>query len=63
MDGLLEHPAECETINDATLDPESDDSARVLVHHDQHPVLSLNSLFKFNLVDAPHAVLLVTYKL
>ena len=36
-DGLLEHPAERQAIHDSALDPESDDSACVLVHDNQHP--------------------------
>jgi hypothetical protein len=59
---LPEHPAECQAINDATLNPETDDSARVLVHHNQHPVRSQNNRFASKKVEAPQAVLHMTDK-
>ena len=33
--GFLKHPTKRQAINNATLDPKSDDSARVLIHNDQ----------------------------
>jgi len=36
--GLVEHPAECDTIDRSGLDAESNDPARVLIHDDQNPV-------------------------
>ena len=35
---LLEHLTERQAIDDSPLNSEADDSARVLVHHDQHPI-------------------------
>src|SRR6267143_3199184 len=36
--GFLKHPTKRQAINNATLDPKSDDSARVLIHNDQYPI-------------------------
>src|ERR1051326_4619139 len=58
--GLLEHPAECHAVNDAGLYSKTDDSASVLVHHDQHPIRSQGNRFASKQVNAPQAVLHVT---
>jgi hypothetical protein len=38
--GLIEHPAERQAIDDASLNSKPDDSPRALVHHDQYPIRS-----------------------
>jgi len=36
--GLIEHPAECDTVDYSDMDAEPNDPARVLIHDDQDPV-------------------------
>ena len=57
---LLEHPAERQAIDDSTLDPESDDSACVLVHDDQHPIRLQGDRFTSEKVETPLTVLHMT---
>ena len=57
---LLEHPAERQAIDDSALDPESDDSACVLVHDDQHPIGLQGDRFTSKQVEAPQTVLQMT---
>ena len=57
---LLEHPADRQAINDSALDPESDDSACVLVHDDQHPICLQSDRFTTEQVEAPQTVLHMT---
>src|SRR5215471_20321564 len=59
-DGLLEHPAERQAIHDSALDPESDDSACVLVHDNQHPICVQGHRFTAEQVEAPQTVLHMT---
>src|SRR5215468_3271100 len=54
---LLEHSTECQAIDNATLDPESDDSPCVLVHDDQHPIRFQCDRFTTEEVEAPKAIL------
>src|SRR5215831_20661118 len=55
--GLLEHPAERQAIDDARLNSKPDDSPRVLVHHDEHPIRSQDDRFASKQVETPQAVL------
>jgi hypothetical protein len=55
-DRLLEHPADCQAIDDSALDAESDHSTRVLVHNDQNPIRLQADRFTSEQVDAPQAV-------
>ena len=57
---LLEHPAERTAIDDARLDPESDDSACVLVHNDQNPVRLQGDGFTSEQIEASQTVLHMT---
>src|SRR5262249_34346716 len=57
---LLKHPAERQAIDDSALDPESDDSACVLVHDDQHPICLHGDRFTTEQVKAPQTVLHMT---
>ena len=57
---LLERSAERRAINDSALDPESDDSACVLVHDDQHPIRLQGDRFTSKHVEAPQTVLQLT---
>ena len=57
---LFEHPAERQAIDDSALDPESDDSACVLVHDDQHPIRLQGNRFTSKQVEAPQTVLYLT---
>ncbi len=57
---LLEHPAECQTIDNSALDPEPDDSTRVLVHNDQNPISLQADRFTSEQVEAPQTVLHMT---
>jgi len=57
---LLEHPAERQAIDDSALDPESDDSACVLVHDNQHPICLQGHRFTAEQVEAPQTVLHMT---
>jgi hypothetical protein len=36
--GTIEHPTECDTVDGSGMDAESNDSAGILIHHDQDPV-------------------------
>jgi hypothetical protein len=36
--GAMEHPAECDTVDGSGIDAEPNDSAGILIHHDQGPV-------------------------
>ena len=36
--GLIEYPAECDTVDYSDMDAEPNDPARVLIHDDQDPV-------------------------
>jgi len=36
--GLIEHSAECDTVDHSSLDTKTNDPARVLIHDDQDPV-------------------------
>jgi len=56
-DRLLEHATECQAIDNSALDPESDDSACVLVHDDQHPICLQSDRFTTEQVEAPQTVL------
>ncbi len=55
--GAVEHPAECDTIDDTSMDTEPDDSAGVLIHDDQDPVRALGGRFAREQIDTPKAVL------
>ena len=54
---LREHPAERQAIDDSAFDPESDDSACVLVHDHQHPIRLQGDRFTSEQVEAPQTVL------
>src|SRR5262249_42393303 len=55
----VEHPAECNTIDGSSLDAESNDAARVLIHDDQNPVGPQPRRFAPEQIDTPEAVLQV----
>src|SRR5215813_2536356 len=55
----VEHPAECNTIDGSSLDAESNDAARVVIHDDQNPVGPQPRRFAPEQIDTPEAVLQV----
>src|SRR5262249_32137749 len=57
---LFKHSAERQAIDDSALDPESDDSACVLVHDNQHPICLQGDRFTTEQVEAPQTVLHMT---
>ena len=57
---FLKHPTKRHPIHDSTLDSESDDPPRVLVHHDQYPVRPQRYRFTSEQVNAVKAVFRVT---
>src|SRR6516225_12100324 len=54
--GAVENPTECDTIDDAGMDAEANDSARILIHDDQDPVGPQRSRFAPEQIHAPEAV-------
>ncbi len=58
--GVIEHPAECDTIDHSGLDAESNDPARVLIHDDQDPVGPQRGRFAPEQIDTPETVLQVS---
>src|SRR5262245_11857167 len=60
---LFEHATKRHTIDNSGLNSKSDDSTRVLVHHDQHPMRSQCNGFASHQINAPQTVLHVANKL
>ena len=58
--GLIEHPAESDTIDHSGMDAEPNDPARVLIHDDQDPVGPQRGRFAPEQIDTPEAVLQVS---
>ena len=58
--GSVEHPAECDTIDRSSLDAESNDPARVLIHDDENPVGPQRRRFAPEQVQTPETVLQVS---
>ena len=54
--GAVEHPTECDPIDRARTNPEPDDPARVLIHHDQDPVGPQRCRLTPEQIHAPEAV-------
>jgi hypothetical protein len=57
--GLIEHSAECDTVECSGLDTEPGDPAGVLIHDDQDPVGSQGGRCAPEQIDTPEAVLQV----
>src|SRR6516162_8545358 len=55
--GAVEHPAESDTIDRSSLDAESNDAARVLIHAHQNPVGPQRRRFAPEQIDTPETVL------
>lgn len=55
--GLLEHAAKRQTIDNAGLNSKTDDPASVLVHDHEHPIRSQGDRFASDEVETPQAVL------
>ena len=55
--GLIEHPAERETIDHSGMDAEADDPASILIHVDQDPVSPQRGRFAPEQIDTPETVL------
>ena len=60
--GAIEHPAECNAIDNSGVDGKPNDAPRVLIHHDENPVSSQRRRLATEQVEAPQTVLRVTQK-
>jgi len=58
--GAVEHPTECNTIDGSSLDAESNDAARVLIHDDQNPAGPQRRRLAPGQIDIPETVLQVS---